>query len=185
MADTETTESQEDTEDTGTQDGDGQTTDDTSSGKSEVDQATEKHLTDLRKENASWRTKLRKAETELGKLKESSATDIEQARAEARQEALNEATTEANARIVRAEVLAAAGQKLHDPADAVAHLDLTKFEVDDKGEVDRKAITVAIDDLVKTKPYLAGVRDPDFGKRTPASKTGSSMNDLIKQRMRR
>lgn len=187
MADTDTTESQEDTEDTGTQDGDGQdqTTDDKPSGKSEVDQATEKHLTDLRKENAAWRTKLRRAEGELGKLKESSASDIEQARAEARQEALAEATTEANARIVRAEVLAAAGQKLHDPADAVAHLDLTKFEVDDKGEVDRKAITVAIDELVKAKPYLAGVRDPDFGKRTPASKTGSSMNDLIKQRMAR
>lgn len=185
MADTdETTESQEDTDNESAQDG-GDQNGEKANGKSEVETATEKHLTDLRKENASWRTKLRKAETELGKLKESSASEIETARAEARQEALTEATAEANNRIVRAEVLAAAGRKLHDPADAAAHLDLKKFEVDENGEVDRKAIAAAIDELVKTKPYLAGVRDPDFGKRTPASSSGSSMNDLIKQRMRR
>lgn len=184
MADTDTeTESQEDTDNDGTQDGaEDQNTDQP---RSEVDTATEKHLADLRKENASWRTKLRRAETELGKLKESSATEIEKAKAEARQEALAEATTEANARIVRAEVIAAAARKLQDPADAVAHLDLSKFEVGDNGEVDRKALSAAIDELLKEKPYLGGVRDPDFGRRTPGTKAGTSMNDLIKQRMRR
>lgn len=184
MADTDTeTESQEDT-DTGTQDGATEDTD-KPEGRSEVDTATEKHLADLRKENASWRTRLRKAESELGKLKETSASDIEQAKAEARQEALAEATAEANTRILRAEVIAAAARKFQDPADAVAHLDLTKFEVGENGEVDRKAIGAAIDDLLKEKPYLGGVRDPDFGKRAPGTKSGTSMNDLIKQRMRR
>lgn len=183
MADTDTAESQEDN---GTEDGaQDDAADQNTGGRSEVDQATEKHLGDLRKENASWRTKLRKAETELGKLKETSATAIEQARAEARQEALSEATAEANARVARAEVIAAAAKKLQDPSDAVAHLDLSKIEVDEKGEVDRKAINAAIDQLVKDKPYLAGVRDPDFGRRTPGEKTGKSMNELIKQRMRR
>ncbi len=187
MADTDTETSQEDettdaTQDGGEQDqpGDGKT-----NGKSEVETATEKHLADLRKENASWRTKLRKAETELGKLKETSATEIEQARAEARQEAMAEATAEANARIVRAEVIAAAAKKLQDPSDAVAHLDLSKLEVGENGEVDRKAINKAIDELVKEKPYLGGVRDPEFGKRPAAGSGGKSMNELIKQRMRR
>lgn len=184
MADTETTESQEDTEtETGTQDGDGQ--DQNGKPASEVDTATEKHLGDLRKEAASYRTKLRKSEAAFADFKASTASEIEKAKAEARQEALTEATTEANARIVRAEVIAAAARKLQDPADAVAHIDLKKFEVDDKGDVDRKAIGDAIDELVKSKPYLAGTRDPDFGARTPATGGSKSMNELIKQRMRR
>jgi hypothetical protein len=182
MADTdETTESQEDTETEPAQDGGDQTGEKTTT---EVETATEKHLTDLRKENASWRTKLRKAESELGKLKETSASAIEQARAEARQETLTEATTAANARIVKAEVIAAAAKKLQDPSDAVAHLDLDQIEVDEDGNVDRKAIDAAIDDLVKTKPYLAGVRDPEFGQR-PTAQAGKTMNALIKQRMQR
>jgi hypothetical protein len=190
VAETETTESQEDTETTtDTQDGAGndQNTSNGDSKKptSEVDTATEKHLGDLRKENAQWRTKLRKAETELGKLKQSKASEIETARAEARQEAVAEATAEANARIVRAEIIAAAGRKLQDPSDAVAHLDASKYEVDEKGDVDRKVIAADIDELVKSKPYLAGTRDPDFGARTPAGGGAKSMNELIKQRMRR
>lgn len=183
MADTDTTESQEDaaTEETG------EAGEDTTngSGRSETDQATEKHLTDLRKENASWRTKLRKAETELGKLKDSKASEIDQARAEARQEALAEATAEANQRILRAEVIAAASGKLHDAADAVAQLDLTKYEVNEKGDVDRKAIAADIDELLKAKPYLGGVRDPEFGNRPTATGGGKGMNELIKQRMSR
>lgn len=191
MADTDTSESQEGTDtsnsDTGTQDGDGtdQTTDN-GDGKPDKgpDPATDKHLADLRSENAKWRTKLRKAEKEIETLRSNSSTDIEKARAEARQEAIAEATTEANARIVRAEVVAAARQ-LQDPTDALGHIDLTQFEVDDKGDVDRKAIKVAVDELVKAKPYLAGTRDPDFGARTPATGGAKDMNTLIKQRLRR
>lgn len=190
MADTDTSESQEDTDtsnsDTGTQNGDGndQTTDNGTSDKDGPDPAAEKHLADLRSENAKWRTKLRRAEKEIETLRSNSSTDIEKARAEARQEAIADATSEANARIVRAEVVAAARQ-LQDPTDALGHIDLTQFEVDDKGDVDRKAIKVAVDELVKAKPYLAGTRDPDFGSRTPATGGAKSMNELIKQRMKR
>jgi len=183
VADTETTESQEDTETTADQNGDTPDQPD-DPGRSEVDQATEKHLKDLRSENASWRKKLRAAEKEIEGLKTSSATEIEQAVAKARQETLTEATAQANSRIVKAEVMAAAAGKLRDPGDAAVHLDLTNFEVDDNGDVDRKALVEAIDELVKTKPYLAGTRDPDFGRKTPESGTGKSMNDLIKQRLR-
>lgn len=185
MADTDTDASQEDATTDAAQDGGEQTTDDKPTGKSEVDTATEKHLTDLRKENASWRTKLRKTETDLAKLQESSASEVEQARAEARQEALAEATAVANDRIVKAEVIAAASGKLQDPSDALGHLDLTKFEVGDNGEVDRKALVAAVDELLKSKPYLGATRDPEFGTRPSSSGGKPNMNDLIKQRMRR
>jgi len=182
VADTETAESQEDT---GTEDGGNTTDDNADSGGSEVDQATEKHLGDLRKEAASYRTKLRKSEAAFADFKASSATELEKAKAEARQEALTEATAEANKRILRAEVLAAAAGKLHDPSDALGQLDLAKYEIDDKGEVDRKTLVADIDELLKAKPYLGGVRDPQFGNRPTATGGGKTMDDLIRQRMRR
>lgn len=60
-----------------------------------------------------------------------------------------------NERIVRAEVKAAAAGKLADPADAYKFLDLSHFEVDDDGNVDADEVAEAIDDLLKSKPYLA------------------------------
>lgn len=72
-----------------------------------------------------------------------------------RREATAEVTEKANARIVRAEVKALAAGKFADPADAPLYLDLTKFEVDDDGNVDSDEITTALDDLLKKKPHLA------------------------------
>lgn len=60
-----------------------------------------------------------------------------------------------NERIVRAEVKAAAAGKLADPGDAYRFLDLSQFEVDDDGNVDADEVAEAIDDLIKSKPYLA------------------------------
>ncbi|MFJ5728792.1 hypothetical protein [Streptomyces paradoxus] len=65
------------------------------------------------------------------------------------------ALARANERIVRAEVKAAAAGKLADPADAYRFLDLSQFEVDDDGNVDADEVADAIEDLVKSKPYLA------------------------------
>ncbi|QSE94189.1 hypothetical protein JWS13_39120 [Rhodococcus pseudokoreensis] len=64
-------------------------------------------------------------------------------------------TARANARIIAAEVRAAAAGKLSDPADAHRFLDLDQFEVTEDGEVDPDEIADAIDDLIKKKPYLA------------------------------
>lgn len=66
-----------------------------------------------------------------------------------------EALAKANARIVRAEIKAAAAGKLADPADALTFLSADDFEVDDDGDVDAGEIAAAIDDLVRRKPYLA------------------------------
>ena len=90
--------------------------------------------------------------------------DVEKVQREARAAAL----AEANQRIVRSEVKAAAGGKLADPQDAVRFLDLTEFEVDEAGDVDTDAIAAAIDDLVKKKPYLSA----QGGKRFQGSGDG-------------
>lgn len=163
------------------------TTDDTAAADDEpvIEDAAAKEIQALRRENASWRTKLRSTEAELAKLRDSAATDRESAiaaaREEARREAFAEALAEANDRILRAEVIAAASRKLNDPEDAVRLLDLSQFQVNEQGEVDRKALAAAVDELVKTKPYLAMSRDPDFGARTPPASAGPSMDDFIRQ----
>lgn len=66
----------------------------------------------------------------------------------------DEAIAAANQRILSAEVRAAAAGKLNDPADALAYIDLSSFEVGADGSVDSDAIGDAINDLISKKPYL-------------------------------
>lgn len=67
----------------------------------------------------------------------------------------SEALAAANERIKKAEIRAAAAGKLTDPADALLYVDPSKFEVSEDGEIDRAAVTAAIEALVQSKPYLA------------------------------
>lgn len=122
-------------------------------------------------------------ETELAKFRESSMSEQEKAIAAARREATAEAGVAFNRRLVQAEVRAAAAGKLADPEDAVRFLNLDEFEVGSDGDVDKKAITSAIERLLKGKPYLSGsatrpTGDADQGAR--GGPAGSSMNDLIR-----
>lgn len=117
----------------------------------------EKGLKALKAEQARRKDeadKRRAVEAELAELKKAGADPETRARLEA-QEA---ATARANERFVRAEIKAAAKGKLADPADAFQFLDLSAFEVGDDGEVDGDAISTAIDDLLKRKPYLAAAQ---------------------------
>lgn len=66
-----------------------------------------------------------------------------------------EAVARANQRIIRSEIKAAAAGKLADATDAYKFIDLDTFEVDDDGNVDEDEIADAIDDLIRSKPYLA------------------------------
>jgi hypothetical protein len=117
----------------------------------------------LAKERSARREadKARKAaERELAALKAQQAhgqqqDDAQKQADQARRDAEAEANKRANARILRAEIRAAAAGKLADPADALAHLDLSEFEVADDGSVDGEQITEAISALLKRKPYLA------------------------------
>lgn len=83
-------------------------------------------------------------------------------------EAEAKALEKANTRILSAEVRAAATGKLSDPSDALTFIDLTQFEVDDDGEVDREEIATAITDLLTKKPYLAAQGGPKTPKPDPS-----------------
>ena len=134
-------------------------------------------------ELAEERKARQKYEAELADLKAKHQTDAEKAIDAAKKEGRTEALAEANGRIVKSEIRAAAAGKVSDPEDAVTLLgDRGRFVV--KGEVDTKAITSAIDELVKAKPYLAvsvqGRTKPlPGGGATPS--TGVSINDAIRR----
>lgn len=108
------------------------------------------------------RDKRRELETRLAALEskaDGDQPDPEALRAEGRRDAL----AASNQRILRSEIKAAAAGKLSDPADALQLLDLSRFEVDDDGNVDEDEIAEAIDDLLKKKPYLAAQGGKRFG----------------------
>ncbi|MCY0961564.1 hypothetical protein [Streptomyces sp. H27-H5] len=79
-----------------------------------------------------------------------------------RRRAEQEAVTKANARIIRSEVKAAAKGVLADPADAYKFLDLGQFEVDEDGNLDEDEVADAIQELIKSKPYLAAAKATRF-----------------------
>lgn len=99
---------------------------------------------------------LRDLRAELDALKaKAEGKEAEHQKALEDQRIKDEAIAAANQRILKAEVRAAATGKLADPADALAYLDMSSFEVNDDGEPDSSAIAKAITDLISNKPYLA------------------------------
>jgi len=101
-----------------------------------------------------------------------------------RAEATREATARANLRVVRAEVKGAAASLFEDPADALAFLDLTTFDVDDDGDVDADDIDTALKELLAKKPHLAKTSTPQGGSKKripevsadPARKTSTPLS---------
>ena len=84
--------------------------------------------------------------------------------------------SQVNARYVRSEVKAAAKGKLSDPGDAFKFLNLSDFKVSEDGEVDGDAINTAIDDLLKSKPYLGAQRARAEGSGEGGARSGDSGN---------
>lgn len=120
--------------------------------------------------------RLSKAE---GASKSEHEKELEKARKEAADAAGKEATDKANARVVRSAIREVAATRLADPADALLHLDVEEFEVDDDGEVDRKKVTKALDDLLKTKPYLAAKKEAKKpGSADGGARDGSTEADV-------
>lgn len=139
------------------------------------------------------RARAEKAERDLATLtaerddlKSKTQTDSEKAIDAARKEGRAEAELTANRRIVRSEIRAIAGGKVSDPEDAAALLgDLDRF-ITAKGDVDLKAISSAIDELVRQKPYLTanGGRTRALPGGGATQSSGSSINDAIRQKIR-
>jgi hypothetical protein len=122
-----------------------------------------KALDAMKAQRNAERDRRRALEAELEALKAPKPAEDGQPTAdEIRTQAAREANAKANARILKSEIRAAAAGKLADPADALAHLDLSSFEVDENGDVDAAEISDAITDLLTRKPYLAANGRPVF-----------------------
>lgn len=96
-------------------------------------------------------------ERDLAEARKGQMTAEEKAIADAKDAGRAEALAAVNARLIAAEVKAAATGKVVDPSIVSSLIDLSTFQVDASGNVDGKAITSAIDALLADRPYLAAV----------------------------
>lgn len=125
-------------------------------GEEDLGDKGKKALDAMKAERNQYKQQLRELRKEVEALKAPKPKEGEEPNADAiRAEAEKAATEKANARIVRAEIRAAAAGKLADPTDAALFIDASKFEVDENGEVDEEEIADAIADLLTRKPHLA------------------------------
>lgn len=122
--------------------------------QAELEEMVTRRLAQERKKYADYGD-LKKKAAEFDQLTEQQKSEAEKAVEAARGEGRAEALKAANDRLLKAEIRAAAAGKLSDPADAIRLLDLASFKVGDDGEIDSGAIGAAIEELIKTKPYLA------------------------------
>lgn len=132
---------------------------DGSEDSADLGDAGKKALDAMKAQRNAERDKRKAIETELENLRREAALKDKPAEEAAlervRQDALKEATSKANERILKSEVRAEAKGKLSDPEDAFRYLDISKFEVDANGNFDQTEIAEAINDLLTKKPYLA------------------------------
>ncbi len=121
------------------------------------------------------------AAEELAELKKQGMTDLEKAAAEARAEGAAEARKQFGARLVDAEVRAAAAGRDKDVIDGLLDgLDRSKF-LTDEGEPDTKAIAKWVERVApkQATPPL------DLGQGARAgTEAAPDMNDRIRQRLR-
>jgi hypothetical protein len=136
-------------------------------------EAEQRERAELHREAGRRRRHERELEQELEQLRAANLSENERAVEDARREGREAAEREASARIVRADVRAAAASRLRDPDDALAHLDVDELAgLDDDAR--GAAIASALDELIERKPYLAaaGGGDED-GERTGVLSQGS------------
>ena len=107
----------------------------------------------MKAERNAAKSELATLRAELEALKaKAEGREAEHAAEREAQKVRDAALAVANARILKAEIRAAAAGKLTDPAE---------FAVGEDGEVDSAAVQEAIADLLKERPYL-GVKDARF-----------------------
>lgn len=131
---------------------------------------------DARKAAERERKALRAELDELRAQQQAGAQQDEAERAaeQVRRDAEAAALAKANERILRSEIRAAAAGKLNDPADALAHIDLSQFETGADGEYDSAEIAEAISDLIRRKPYLAAKASGFQGTGDGGARSGGS-----------
>lgn len=145
---------------------------------SELNDAGKKALDAERKARRDAEKRAKAIESDLLKLQQASMSDMEKAIAEARKEGSAEAAKSFGARLVDAEVKAAAAGRSVDVDALLDGLDRTRFLTDDN-EPDTAAVVAWVDRIAppgapRTTPAVPG------GPRTPAGPSGD-MNALLRR----
>lgn len=113
-----------------------------------VNRDLERKLKDALKQNDKYKD----MEEQLAKLQ---GREAEYQKAEELAKLQQQAIANANQRVLKSEIRAAAAGVLENPADATIFLDLSQFTVSDDGETNSEEINNALGALVKERPYLA------------------------------
>lgn len=154
------------------------------SGDESLGDAGKKALDAMKADRNKYRDELKQLREEFGTFKaRAEGKEAEHAAAVEQQRVKDEALSAANLKIAKANLRAEAAGKLADPTDALTFIDPSEFEVDDDGNVDPAALTAAVEDLIKNKPYLAaqGKRfegGADGGARKESVQTQLTQDDL-------
>lgn len=142
----------------------------------------QKRIRELNRENTDRRKRLEafeQAESER-KQAELSETDKLKAKLDAAERAQTEALAKANARVLRAEILAKAAGRFIDPEDVVTALS-AKLTVNDDGAVD--GLDDALKELEKTKPHWVRKAGATMGATNPANGTGGETDAQRRARL--
>lgn len=156
----------------------------TTEGESALGDAGKKALDAMKAARNEAKAEAKRIADEFAAFKaQAEGTQAEFAAQQKAHQAEADALAKANDRLLKAEVRAQAAGKMNDPKDALSFLDLSTIEVSDDGEVDGDAVAAAIDDLIRSKPYLAaqGKRfegDADGGARKESGPTQLTRGDL-------
>lgn len=138
----------------------------------------------LRREAASWRTKLRQAEEAEEQRKRSEMTELEKLKAdlEAERQARAKAEEQRRGQLLRTQVITAAARiGFNDPDDALRMIDASALEVDDQGAVD--GLDAALQALAKAKPYLIKSTTGTISPTNPAGGPQRTTQDQLRQEM--
>lgn len=130
--------------------------------QAELDQKFAERVAQERRKYADYDDLKAKAQR-LDEFEAQNATELEKAVKKADADARADMSSRANARLVRAEVKAAAATAgFQDPGDAVAQLGdkFSSVAVTDTGDVDEAAVKALVDDLATAKPYLLKASGP-------------------------
>lgn len=141
-----------------------------------------KEVKTLRKEAASWRTKLRAAEEAEEQRKRSEMTELEKLKADldAERQARAAAETQRQQQLLRTQVISAAAKAgFNDPEDAVRLLDPATLEIDDKGQIG--GLERELKALLAAKPYLA----TKTGTISPTNPAGGAQGLSTEDRLKR
>ena len=141
-----------------------------------------KEVKTLRKESASWRTKLRAAEEAEEQRRRSEMTELEKLKADLDAERQARATAEQQRQQqhLRTQVVSAAAKAgFNDPEDAVRLLDQTALEINEHGQIG--GLERELKALLAAKPYLA----TKTGTISPTNPAGGPQGQSTEDRLKR